>query len=265
MKLFFRKYGSGPPLVILHALYGSSDNWVQIAKSVSDHFTCYLPDLRNHGRSPHSNEHNYRVMSDDIGELASDLNLGKFFLAGHSMGGKTAVHFSMMHPEKLCGLLVADISPFVTEAQNKAAQRQHTVILRTIINTDLSRFSDRDEVESVLSESIESGKVRGFIMKNLERRPDGTFAWKLNAGALLNNLGNIMEGIARPDDDRYAVTGFPVLFLKGEQSDYLPGTDLADIHKIFPAAELINVRQAGHWIQADRPDEVRAGLLKLLG
>jgi len=265
VKLFYRKYGSGPPLIILHALYGSSDNWVQIAKSVSDHFTCYLPDLRNHGRSPHSSEHNYMVMSDDLGELASELNLERFFLAGHSMGGKIAVHYSMRQPEKLGGLLVADISPFVTESHNRAAHKQHSIILRTIIDTDLSRFSNRNEVESALSESIESEKVRGFIMKNLQRSADGTFAWRLNAGALLNNLSNIMEGIGRPDDDRYAVTGFPVLFLKGERSDYLPGSDLPDIQKIFPAAELISISNAGHWIQADRPDEVKAGLLRLLG
>ena len=101
MKLFFRKYGNGPPLVILHGLYGSSDNWVTIAKHLSDSFTVYLPDQRNHGQSPHSKIHDYDSMSDDLYELVNDLKLKKIFLAGHSMGGKTAISFALKWPEML--------------------------------------------------------------------------------------------------------------------------------------------------------------------
>ena len=115
MKLFYRKYGSGLPLIILHGLYGSSDNWVSIAKSISDRFTVYLPDMRNHGQSPHSPVHNYDSMTEDLFELVNDLKLKKFFLAGHSMGVKTAVDFALPCPEKLYGLLVADMSPIVRE------------------------------------------------------------------------------------------------------------------------------------------------------
>ena len=97
MKLFCRKYGNGPPLVILHGLYGSSDNWVTIAKKLGNSFTVYLPDQRNHGQSPHSQIHDYDSMRDDLFELAGDLNLKKFFLAGHSMGGKTAISLSLIH------------------------------------------------------------------------------------------------------------------------------------------------------------------------
>src|SRR5674536_156004 len=112
MKLFYRKYGNGPPLIILHGLYGSSDNWITIAKSLSDSFTVYLPDQRNHGRSPHSPIHDYDSMRDDLFELANDLKLKKFFLAGHSMGGKTAISFAIKWPEMLDGLFIADISTF---------------------------------------------------------------------------------------------------------------------------------------------------------
>jgi len=265
MKLYRRKYGSGPPLIILHALYGSSDNWVHIAKRLSGSFTCYLPDQRNHGRSPHSSEHNYPVMSNDIDELAVELQLGKFFLAGHSMGGKTAIYYALKHPEKLSGLLVADISPFTTDTQYHRACKQHINILSTIIDSDLRGLSTRTEVESLIGDKIKSGRIRDFIMKNLERRPDSTLGWKLNARALFDNLSHIMEGIERPGTDTEPVTGFPVIFLKGELSDYLPDTDFRDIQRIFPSAELIKVRQAGHWIQADSPDKVAEGLLRLLG
>ena len=111
MKLFFRKYGNGPPLVILHGLYGSSDNWVTIAKILSDSFTVYLPDQRNHGQSPHSDIHDYDSMRDDLLEFVRDQSINKFFLAGHSMGGKTAIAFALKWPEMLNGLLIADISP----------------------------------------------------------------------------------------------------------------------------------------------------------
>ena len=90
MKLFFRKFGNGPALIILHGLYGSSDNWVTIARDLADTFTVYLPDQRNHGQSPHNDRHDYGSMTGDLLELADDLRLEKFFLAGHSMGGKTA-------------------------------------------------------------------------------------------------------------------------------------------------------------------------------
>ncbi len=102
-------------MIILHGLYGSSDNWVTIAKELADSFTVYLPDQRNHGQSPHSDIHDYESMSDDLFELVMDLNLGRFFLAGHSMGGKTAYPFALKWPEMLYGLIVADISPFTDE------------------------------------------------------------------------------------------------------------------------------------------------------
>ena len=121
MKLFYRKYGNGPPLIILHGLYGSSDNWVTIAKSLGDLFTIYLPDQRNHGQSPHDNIHDYDSMRNDLFELAYDLKLNKFFLAGHSMGGKTAIAFALKWPEMINGLLIADISPFTNETTKYSA------------------------------------------------------------------------------------------------------------------------------------------------
>ncbi len=264
MKLFYRKYGNGPPLIILHGLYGSSDNWVSIAKNLSDFFTVYLPDLRNHGQSPHSEVHDYESMSSDLLELANDLKINKFFLAGHSMGGKTAISFALKWPEMLNGLLIADISPFVDEAGRKTVYSQHLTILNAILTLGLSSISTRAEAEKALKGKISSEKERGLILKNLGRSSDNTFVWKLNPQSLMKNLDKIMAGVDRRTDYNRQITGFPVIFLKGSESDYIPASDYKDILKVFPAAEIIEVKGAGHWIHADKPEEVTRYLKKLL-
>lgn len=264
MKLFYRKYGSGPFLIILHALYGSSDNWITIAKNVSHRFTVILPDFRNHGRSPHSQTHDYPTMCEDVRELAGDLNIRKFFLAGHSMGGKTAMHFALKYPERLEGLVIIDISPFKNEKANREFFARHLTILNSIKSINLSQIATREEAEMFLREKIESGRVRDLILKNLYRDEENRFRWRLNADSLLTNLENIMEGFDREDAVNKQVTGFPVIILKGEKSEYLQKSDFPDIQKLFPAAEFISVPGAGHWINADRPDVVVDSFLRLV-
>jgi esterase len=264
MKLFCRKYGNGPPLVILHGLYGSSDNWVTIAKKLGNSFTVYLPDQRNHGQSPHSQIHDYDSMRDDLFELAGDLNLKKFFLAGHSMGGKTAISFALKWPEMLNGLLIADISPFTNETGRQSIYTQHFTILNAILSFDLDKISTRREAGNVLLEKIPSVKVRELILKNLQRTADNNFAWKLNAQSILKNLDKIMEGVERQTDFSQQIIGFPVIFLKGGDSDYIPAVDFRDIRNVFPAAEIIEIPGAGHWIHVDKPDEVVKNLKNLL-
>lgn len=265
MKLFYRKYGSGPPLFILHGLYGSSGNWTTIAHTLGNSFTVYLPDQRNHGQSPHSSVHDYDSMSNDLHELLLSLNIKKIFLAGHSMGGKTAIAFALKWPEMLYGLLVADISPFVNENTKLEALNQHLNILSAMNSFDPGSISSRSEGETYLKEKIASEKVRSFIMKNLQRLKNNRFSWKLNVPVLLEYLPKIMEGIKRNLNMSQQVKGFPVIFIKGEKSDYLPESDFKDILNVFPAAEFIVIPDAGHWIHADNPDEVIKSFRKLLG
>lgn len=265
MKLFYRKYGSGPPLIILHGLYGSSDNWGTIAKKLSENFTVYLPDQRNHGQSPQSEIHDYNSMRDDLSELVNDLSLKRFFLAGHSMGGKTAIAFALKWPELLNGLLIADISPFTYESDTHAAYSQHFSILSAILTVDLQKITTRTEVEQQLMDKIPSDKIRSLIMKNIQRTSDNTFSWKINSSSLLKNLEKIMTGIKRETDFNQQITGFPVIFLRGGDSDYIPKDDFRDILHVFPAAEIIDVPGAGHWIQVDKPDEVVKYIKRLLG
>jgi esterase len=264
MKLYYRKYGSGPPLVILHGLYGSSDNWVTIARRLSGNFTVYLPDQRNHGQSPHSPDHNYNVLSQDLFEFIEDNKIGKFILAGHSMGGKVAINFAINWPERIYSLIVIDISPFRADDNYNPFYKQHRDILETMLSIKLSDLRSRSEAEILLAKKIGSGRIRDFLLKNLQRTEAGTFEWKLNAKSLLDNLDNIMDGISRPAPDAIQVTGFPVTFVKGEESDYLQLNELKEIRKIFPAAEIISVKNAGHWIHAERPDVIESILLDQL-
>lgn len=265
MNLFFRKYGEGYPLIILHGLFGSSDNWVSVAKGLGDRFMVILPDQRNHGNSPESSIHDYDALSTDIFELAADLKLERFFLAGHSMGGKCAIRFALRWPEKLLGLLVADISPFLSESDHKAEYKQHLEILRTIVSTDLSKLHSRSEIEAVLSARIKSERTLGLIMKNIRRNDNHTFSWRINAPALIDNLDQIMSPLEMREGFRTPVTGFPVLFLKGSNSDYLPVSDFGRILNLFPGAEFMELPGAGHWVHTDNPEAVREGFYRLLG
>jgi esterase len=264
MKLFFRKYGSGPPLIILHGLFGSSDNWVSFAKSISDLFTVILPDQRNHGQSPHSDVHDYNSMMNDLEELVNDLGLNKFFLAGHSMGGKTATLFALKHPERLNGLLVADISPFGNQENRQPDLRNHYAIINFMLTTDLKSVNSRSGIEELLSKKMGSVRIRELVLKNLKREQDNSFSWKINPAAINNNFDRIMEGVAEIRTGLREITGFPVYFLKGEFSDYLTNDDFKLITRIFPVAELLIIPGAGHWVHADNPDSVRKCFLRFL-
>jgi pimeloyl-ACP methyl ester carboxylesterase len=256
MKLFYRKLGSGPPFMILHGLYGSSDNWMTVAKSISSKFTVIIPDLRNHGRSSHSSEHNYDVMASDIRELAEELDIRKFILAGHSMGGRVAVRYALNWPESLYSLIVIDITPFGTRDPQNKIFRFHIEIIDCIMNSGIEGMSSRTEAERILSERVRSEKIRGLLMKNLHRDSNGTFKWKLNAESLLRNLPFIMDGACGKEKECPPATGFPVIFVRGDESDYIQLSDTELITGIFPLAEIITVEKAGHWVHADRPDAI---------
>lgn len=264
MRLFCRKYGSGPPLIILHGLFGSSDNWVTFAKSISESFTVYLPDLRNHGQSPHNTVHDYGSMADDLAELADLHGLGKFILAGHSMGGKAAIRFAANDPARLSGLIIADISPFRHQDNIDTEFSQHLSILDFMRSTSLKEIKSRTDADIMLSKSVGPEKVRELVLKNLKRDSDNSFSWKINYDALYNNIERIADDAVPETSGITEITGFPVYFLKGEYSDYINGDDIRRIKLMFPGAELLTVPGAGHWIHADNPGFVKNCFLRLL-
>ena len=254
MHLFFRKYGeAGPPIIILHGLYGASDNWVSIAKSLSDRFQVYAIDQRNHGNSPHSEIHSYKAMQSDLTEFMDEMGIEKATFLGHSMGGKTAMHFCSNMPERVISLIVIDIAPIsyieYSEAQGLG---NHAKMMDAMLGLDLEQLVSRDEVSKALEDKIPSERVRRFLLKNLTRDKDRRFKWKINLDVLRKNLTQIMDGL-----DTEKITSskntYPTLFIKGASSNYIQLKDFDSIHEIFPKSNIITIPNAGHWIHSEQP------------
>ncbi len=258
MKLFYRKFGSGAPLIILHGLYGSSDNWVTIGRRLAENYEVWLLDQRNHGNSPHSEEHNYQLMKDDLLEFMNDNDIEQAILTGHSMGGKTAMRFAMEQPARLSSLIVIDIAPksYVFANNHPSNTLNHKTIMESMMKLDFSNIKDRNELEILMSEKIKNKKIRQFILKNVKRNNENSFSWKINIQALYNNLEHILNGFSNDANIGYEITGFPVLFVKGEQSNYITQDDRDKIQSVFPYAEIETINNAGHWLHAEQPDEL---------
>jgi esterase len=257
MKLFFQKLGQGPPLIILHGLYGSSDNWITYARWLSEHFTIYLVDQRNHGRSPHSRGNSYELMAEDLRELITDENLDNVILLGHSMGGKTAMLFTALYPEKVKSLVVVDIGPgsYISVDNYSPQALVHLNIANTMLSADLTKYNSRVDIERELTKTIKETTVRQFIMKNVSRSADNSFSWKLNVEEIAQALPAIMGAIPLdkvPEGKKN--DHLPVLFIKGEQSNYINSEQLLLIKKYFPSAQLEIIPGAGHWVHAEQPE-----------
>ncbi len=254
MELFYREFGDGPPMVILHGLYGSSDNWTGIARQLSQYFRVILPDQRNHGKSPHDPSHTYTDMSNDLNELVEKLGIGRFILAGHSMGGKTAVYFARRWPEKVAALVIVDMTPFRIEGEDPSRASMHREILEVMNRTDLSVFNSRDETDKIFEKTVGSERIAKFLLKNITRNSNGSFGWKLNPAYLRANLPYILDGFSRDIGTDDQITGFPVIFLKAENSDYINDAEVPAIMQLFPAATIIEVKGTSHWLHAERPE-----------
>jgi esterase len=258
MKLFYRKYGeAGPPLIILHGLYGSSDNWVSIARELSDQFEVFVPDQRNHGESPRDDKHDYRSLSNDLCEFMDDRAIEKSVLIGHSMGGKAAMLFAMECPERVESLIVVDIAPVAYHdlAMNSPIAANHAKMIDAMLAVDLGKAGSREEVSKALSTDIGSERVRMFLLKNLTRDEEQRFTWKINLPVLRSNLDEIMAALPHEEVvKKGGLKGFPVLFVRGEKSDYIAPEHHALIRQIFPTAEIVSIPGAGHWLHAEQPD-----------
>ena len=257
MKLFFRKLGQGPPLIILHGLYGSSDNWLGIARALSARFTIYLIDQRNHGHSPHDPVNTYQAMRDDLRDFMDGHDIWKTNLVGHSMGGKTAMFFAAAYPHRLISLVVVDISPRSYKSLSGPSPQvlMHMNIIHSLRSLDLEHLSGRTQAEEMLAETVPSRRVRQFLLKSLDRDREGRYRWRLNLDALANQLPAIMDGFS-PEVVKKGmrITGFSVLFIRGEQSDYLQEEDITFASELFPSAVFSTIQGAGHWVHAEQPE-----------
>lgn len=256
MKLFFRKTGAGEPLVILHGLYGSSDNWMGIARKLAEHYTVWTPDLRNHGQSPHDPDHTFDAMKADLAEFFEVHIPGNAALLGHSMGGKVAMWFAADYPEKVNNLIVADIAPKDYLLMEDESQYYfHRNVLLAMLELSETPVTGRQELEDRLSEKIDKMEVIQFLIKNSRyNRETRRMEWKINVQALYDHLEEIVGGVNdRWFEGRIPIVAYPVTFIRGLNSPYIQDQDVPDILKIYPDAELVNIPGAGHWLHAEQP------------
>jgi esterase len=251
MELNYKSIGDGQPLIILHGLFGSLDNWMSIAKTLSENFEVFIVDARNHGNSPHSEEFNYEVMADDLYEFIIQHQIVDPIVLGHSMGGKTAMQFAMNYPTKLSKLIVADIAP-------KTYPVHHTSILEGMFSLDFSIIKTRKEADEKLSESITDLSTRQFLLKNLYWVTKETLAWKFNLPVINNTIEIIGHELSNVEPfDK------PTLFIRGSKSNYILESDYDSIKYIFPDSQIVSMN-SGHWVHAEDPKTFLELLTKFL-
>lgn len=241
MKLHYRILGEGQPLLILHGLFGNSDNWQTHAKKLAEYYQVILIDQRNHGHSDWSDDFSYDILAADLHELISDLQLQKVILLGHSMGGKTVMRYAQLHPQGIDKLIVADMGV-------KQYPPHHQEILAGLNQVDLSVIKTRGEVEQILLPYVPINGTRQFLMKNLYWKDKEQLAWRMNIPVLEREMEAILAPL--PSDEVMIRT----LFIRGALSNYILDSDIPDLEDQFPDSEVVTIQGAGHWVHAEAPE-----------
>jgi len=243
MQLYHRNEGRGEPLIVLHGLLGSSDNWRAMSQRLAQHFAVYSLDLRNHGRSPHAAEMNYPLMAGDVREFVEAHGLKRVFLLGHSMGGKVAMQFAVNYPAQVEKLVIVDIAP----KTYPPSQRPLLAALRAL---DLEAIGSFAEADAALKPAIPETAMRQFLLKNLSRDEAGAFRWRIGLGAIWENYDSLIQAVSieRPFEK-------PTCFIRGGRSDFIADADSALIRRAFPRARIETIEGAGHWVQSEAPEQ----------
>jgi pimeloyl-ACP methyl ester carboxylesterase len=242
MQLNYKVFGEGDPVLILHGMFGTLDNWQTIAKKLAEHFMVFIIDLRNHGRSPHSDEFDYAIMANDIHEFMESNWIYEAYVVGHSMGGKVAMQLASENPDLVKKLVLVDIAP-------KVYVGNHQAIFEALFSLDLDQLESRKEADQLLQDKIESYGVRQFILKNLSiNKETQNYEWKMNLPVIHAAYQEVLGkgNWSTPFEN-------PTLFIKGAESKYILPEELEDYKAYFPKATLATVEKAGHWVHAEQP------------
>ncbi|MGG7036111.1 MAG: alpha/beta fold hydrolase [Flavobacterium sp.] len=230
------------PLLIIHGFLGMSDNWKSFGSQyAAEGFQVHLIDLRNHGRSFHSDEFSYEIMVNDVLDYCQHYDLSNISIIGHSMGGKVAMLLATTYPDLVEKLIVADIGP-------KYYAPHHQDILAGLNAVDFSAKPDRTQVEETLYPFIPDFGTRQFLMKSLYWQEPGQLAFRFNLKVFNEKIEEI--GTALPEQNRFEK---PALFIRGGNSNYVLDSDLEQIKKHFPKFQLETIPGAGHWLHAENP------------
>ena len=256
MNLLYAKiFGeNNPHLIILHGIFGLSDNWNSIGKKLSENFTVHMLDVRNHGKSFHSSEMNYPILANDIINYLDYHQIKKTHIIGHSMGGKITMQALLDNSDYFEKAVVIDIAP-------KKYSPKHNEVIVALQSLDLSTIKNRNEIDEQLSQFISSEFVRQWLMKSIYIE-ENTYKFRFNLDAILSNYSVLSDTILVTKNTSSPI---PTLFIKGENSDYIEWpNDLSSIESYFPNYQLTEIKNAGHWTQADKPMEVYETVLGFL-
>ena len=241
MQLNYKQQGQGPHVILIHGLFGSLENLNVIAKPLSEFYTVTNVDLRNHGKSPHSDTMTYAAMAQDIIELLTHLNIDKAHIIGHSMGGKVAMELALTHPEHVNKLIVLDIAPVSYPAR-------HTKIIQALKAVAKESITDRKHADAIMQPFIDELGVRQFLLKSLAKNDEGNFAWRFNLLSLDKNYSIITDNV---NENNSCLCD--TLFIKGNDSDYILAEHRAAINARFSNASAKIIHGAGHWLHAQKP------------
>ena len=261
MQLHSRIFGNGTPLVILHGLFGMSDNWLTVGRQLAAlNFRVHIPDLRNHGRSPHSDSHRYTDMVDDLIDYLDSHRLDTVNLIGHSMGGKVAMITTLLHPERIRRLVVVDIAPVDYRQPDNTFHQELIATLQAVV---IARFRERGEIRAELEAKLLDHRLAGFLAKNITRDHQGHFSWRFNLEVLERYLQHLYIGLE--ELSIHAPSPVPALFITGGDSPYyLPSYD-QERRFFFPDSTLRTIADAGHWVHSEQPERFLHELLSFLG
>jgi esterase len=248
VRLNFQAYGAGFPLVILHGLFGSLDNWRTLSHRLGDCYRVFVFDLRNHGGSPHSEVMNYEVMVEDVHEFLQIEGIPQAYVLGHSLGGKVAMGLALQHAVRVAKLIVVDMAP-------RGYAPWHRPILTALRGLDLAAFGSRNEMDAALAGAIPEPAVRQFLLKNVGRDETGAWAWKMNLQAIDANYERLIGPINAGRPYRGSA-----LFIRGGKSDYVQDLDREFILRLFPRAKISTIVDAGHWVQVEAPEALLAAV-----
>jgi esterase len=253
MNLYFRELGEGnPPIIILHGVFGSCDNWLTVSRGLAETNKIYLLDARNHGQSPHSDEFNYDIMAEDLHEFILQHKLSDPVIVGHSMGGKTVMKFAVKYPDAFSKMVVVDISP-------RYYKPHHQSVIAGLSAINLKALQSRQEADDILKNFEPELGTRQFLLKNLYRNEQNGFSWRMNFEIIKNKIENIGEAL-----DSNVKINKPTLFVRGAKSKYIQDEDINLIHSIFSDVRIETVENAGHWVQAEKPKEFLEVLINFL-
>ena len=233
--------GAGPPLLVLHGLFGSATNWRGIARRLAERHRVLLVEARNHGASPHAEEMDYPAMAADLRALMDAEGIAEATVLGHSMGGKTAMTLALQSPERVRRLVVVDIAPGPSPGD-------HGPLIAAMQGLDLSRVARRADADALLAEHVADAGLRAFLLQNLDNTASG-FRWRINLTAIETSMPALL-GFQCPPGARYAG---PALFVRGQHSDYLDEAQMPDVQALFPDARLASIADSGHWVHAENP------------